>query len=471
MIDKTKRCIMKKIAILMLAVILCALLPVGAFADSDHVVINDILADAVQFTNGNYYKLFTEKCSWEQAKVVCEGMGGHLATITSKDEDEFCFNMFLRSGEKGGWIGATDADSEGNWKWVTGEPFNYNSFPDSEPNGGTNSNAVQYSRTYTTFANGVWDDYIATEKLAFICEWEQDNISYVRSNYAIVNESSKAIFKDAIIFNGHIYKLFCEPRSWEDAKAYCESLGGHLATVTSAAEDFMLFSFLARSGGKDCYLGATDAQTEGVWKWVTGERWDYANWSYAEPNGGAKQNWLAYYAGYETGKWDDGSGNLWFWCEWEYACIRADGGIGEHAFGEIESLTQASCKEYGFGVHTCNECGYTEWIQTEKTEHNFGEWEDVVKASCTLDGEMQRTCDICGKTESQTVPAISHNFGEWRHVKGNKFLPPIVNERLCSHCGEIESQEDMSSWWLTPVIVAGVIVSIIGVVGYIKAYK
>ena len=29
----------------------------------------------------------------------------------------------------------------------------------------------------------------------------------------------------------------------------------------------------------------------------------------------------------------------------------------------------------------------------------------------------------------------------------------------------------MSTWWITPAIVAGVIVAIIGVVGYIKAYK
>jgi hypothetical protein len=91
--------------------------------------------------------------------------------------------------------------------------------------------------------------------------------------------------------------------------------------------------------------------------------------------------------------------------------------------------------------------------------------------SCTLDGEQQRSCTVCGKTETQTVPAITHSFGEWREVSGSKFLPPIVSERICSHCGEVETQEDMSTWWITPAIIAGVIIAIIGDVGYIKAYK
>lgn len=465
---------MKKVAIFIIAVILCGLvMPVGAMAKSDHVVINDILADAIQFSNGNgnYYKIITAKCSWEQAKTVCEGMGGHLVTLTSKEENEFCLNMFLRSGETNCWIGATDADSEGNWKWVTGEPFSYKSFAKNEPNGGKEANAIQYYFAYGSINDGVWDDYVTTKKISFMCEWEEENISAIRSSYAVVNNCTKAIFKDAIIFNGHIYKIFREPLSWDDAKVYCEQLGGHLATVTSAAEDSALYSYLARSGGQNCYLGATDVETEGVWKWVTGERWDYANWETTEPNGKNTQNWLGYYHTYESGKWDDISGKLWFVCEWEYGCIRADGGIGNHDFGETDVITEASCKEYGFGVHSCNECGFTEWIRTEKQEHVYGDWEEVTKATCTLDGEQQKTCEICGKTETMAIAAISHNFSEWRQVKGNKFLPPIVSERVCSHCGEIETQKDMSSWWMTPLIVVVVIASIIGVVNYIKAYK
>jgi YD repeat-containing protein len=40
-----------------------------------------------------------------------------------------------------------------------------------------------------------------------------------------------------IYFNGHAYKVFYQNLQWRDAKAFCESLGGHLATVTSAVEN------------------------------------------------------------------------------------------------------------------------------------------------------------------------------------------------------------------------------------------
>ena len=38
---------------------------------------------------------------------------------------------------------------------------------------------------------------------------------------------------DAFKYNGHSYKLFNDGMTWEDAKTYCESLGGHLAVITT----------------------------------------------------------------------------------------------------------------------------------------------------------------------------------------------------------------------------------------------
>jgi len=44
------------------------------------------------------------------------GLRGYLATITSQVE-----NDFIKGKTKGvGWIGASDAAVEGDWRWVTG---------------------------------------------------------------------------------------------------------------------------------------------------------------------------------------------------------------------------------------------------------------------------------------------------------------------------------------------------------------
>lgn len=70
----------------------------------------------------HYYEYISDVgITWNNAKIAAEGknyygLKGYLATITSSDEAQL-------TGEQAsgaGWIGGSDAASEGVWKWVTG---------------------------------------------------------------------------------------------------------------------------------------------------------------------------------------------------------------------------------------------------------------------------------------------------------------------------------------------------------------
>ena len=90
--------------------------------------------------------------------------------------------------------------------------------------------------------------------------------------------------------------------SWTDAKVDAESRDGHLATITSASEKEIILGNIGVIDGF-MWIGATDEDTEGSWKWVTGETWDYTDWAAGEPNNAGNEDYAV--AGWGGGSWND----------------------------------------------------------------------------------------------------------------------------------------------------------------------
>ncbi len=104
--------------------------------------------------------------------------------------------------------------------------------------------------------------------------------------------------------------------SWSEARVYCEKVGGHLATITSADEQ--KFIDYLNKGSKSLWIGAYRDEYV-LWYWVTGEKWDYTNWKAGEPNNQGTETCVAVW----TSEWNDlgagSSGQSGFLCEWDTA--------------------------------------------------------------------------------------------------------------------------------------------------------
>lgn len=122
-------------------------------------------------------------------------------------------------------------------------------------------------------------------------------------------------------YNGHYYKLYTSQKSWKSAKAACEALGGHLATITSSSEETIIEDILDANDVDRAWLGATDEKKEGTWSWITGEKWSYTNWAWGEPaNKCTEHNGVENYLEiFRYDEWNDWCGSVKsnYICEWD----------------------------------------------------------------------------------------------------------------------------------------------------------
>ena len=122
----------------------------------------------------------------------------------------------------------------------------------------------------------------------------------------------------SLTYGGHVYEFFPPGTSetFEEAREYCESIGGHLATITSKGEDEAVYQFLRSTGYEDALFGLYDDGTNAHWEWVTGEPVSYTNWAEDEPNN-EDEMYGMYLSDHQDGKWNDGA---WWWEDWGFLC-------------------------------------------------------------------------------------------------------------------------------------------------------
>lgn len=131
-------------------------------------------------------------------------------------------------------------------------------------------------------------------------------------------------------YDGHTYQFFNIKTSWEDAREYCDAIGGHLVSISDAKEQAMIEMFMKisdKSGWSDTAYWAGGEKTSGSWKWITSEDFSYINFNDRSDSGDKYLQLKAWGEGWSKGgAWSTADGNRrersFFVCEWDY--IRGD---------------------------------------------------------------------------------------------------------------------------------------------------
>jgi len=92
--------------------------------------------------------------------------------------------------------------------------------------------------------------------------------------------------------SAHCYWAHSAASVWQSAVDACKSEGGHLVTLSSAAENTFVVKLIPNFGTEDrLWLGGTDNKSPtdesggGPYVWITGEPFIYAPWAAMNPDG------------------------------------------------------------------------------------------------------------------------------------------------------------------------------------------
>ena len=310
-------------------------------------------------------KLYKKPLNFHQAEIFCVGLGGHLASVGSKEENV----EILREAEQSSvWLGGTkpnqggtkpnqggtrvpggtDQDSEGDWTWLDQNPWNFTNWGKHEPSTESERNclsvkafegedspswhALPCDNTMETFFCRVEPTVNTGSKVLTIegshnlefyqilwnhnSEKMPSNSSGLKISWSIQptkKKEEKEIAENGVSWDSKKMrpqlKYFGLNKTWHQAEEFCVSKGGHLASVNSQFEHDQVKELLKDEKEVEfVWLGGSDEKKEGEWVWSDGAPWRYPRyawpWGSGEPDGFQGENCLYL-------MWSGGSEDHW----------------------------------------------------------------------------------------------------------------------------------------------------------------
>lgn len=142
-----------------------------------------------RYMNGimhTYQAVVAPGTTWTQARDAAIAKGGHLVTITSKDENDLVFSHIqntsywspCRGNMFGPWLGGYQPSGSNNsrsgWAWVTGEKWEYTNWYPEEPNDYLGEEDKLFFYVNSCTPSLTWGDHRndGDGNTAYIIEWE-----------------------------------------------------------------------------------------------------------------------------------------------------------------------------------------------------------------------------------------------------------------------------------------------------------
>ncbi|KAK1886708.1 C-type lectin domain family 4 member F, partial [Dissostichus eleginoides] len=308
------------------------------------------------YFSGSLYTISSIEKNWQESRDDCLQKGADLVIVNSREEQDYIVSFRKRV-----WIGLTDRETEGRWKWVDGTPLTtrgstdemvsleeelelsmiYENFedvsarkaasrcsvedfkvPDAAPGMKMNrllvvsfgllcilQAALNISLRLTLFSqqNSLTEERDQMKRINFDMVATNKNLSEERDDLKktaldldagrnILTEDNHGLKRTLeeyvhylqqgwVYFSGSFYRISSTMKTWQDSRKDCQQRGADLMIINSQEEQDFTGQYKHVT-----WIGLTDRDTEGEWKWVDGTQLTTRFWHSGEPNNYKNKN-------------------------------------------------------------------------------------------------------------------------------------------------------------------------------------
>ncbi|KAG9476571.1 hypothetical protein GDO78_003227 [Eleutherodactylus coqui] len=228
------------------------------------------------------YFISTSATSFSEANNTCNGQGAYMMTVEDRFEQAYLTSLIGFRPEKYFWTGLSDTEERNTFKWTNKERVLYTHWNTGMPDRKQGCVAMRTGKKA-----GLWDVINCDESAKYVCKkWAQG----VTPPPIPTTTAEPTCPPNWTTAGNACYKHYMEESSeklsWFDAKNFCKTIGGDLASISDRDEHQALWTMLLHAGvyRTAFWVGLLKSNVDEGFEWSDGSPMNYENWAYGEPN-------------------------------------------------------------------------------------------------------------------------------------------------------------------------------------------
>ncbi|KAM9450976.1 lymphocyte antigen 75-like [Clarias gariepinus] len=255
----------------------------------------------------NCYKLhYIQRKSWVSARTECLREGADLVSVESAEEEQYILGLDPSHYDL--WLGFStlkctsiscqvEPDST-KFTWSDAATFSYTHWASGQPDLTDKQNGLCTGLVKAGEDYGKWRTHLCRSEHPYACKRALNTVcplgwvSFKGSCYLVVS-------------NSHLLT------SWHEALTRCTSMGANLLTIKNEEEQYFVNAMLPdlhHIDIPDVWIGISDMDQDGSFRWVDKTNIEFSNWSPNFPKN-TDNMWDCgqIYTGNYAGKWETGN--------------------------------------------------------------------------------------------------------------------------------------------------------------------